>query len=93
MLLFNVFHLKNLGLIFDSILYFNWHIDRVLSKVNKIVTLLRKFQYILPQQSLLIIYKTFVRPHLDYGKVVYDKVFIESFYKKTWICSKQCCFN
>ena len=44
--------------------------------------MLRKFQLILPRYSLLTIYKTFIRPHLDYGDVVYDKVFNESFHKK-----------
>ena len=29
-----------------------------------------------------MIHKTFERPHLDYGDVVYDKVFNESFDKK-----------
>ena len=27
----------------------------------------------LPQSSLLTIYKSFVRPHLDYGDVIYDQ--------------------
>ena len=44
--------------------------------------LLQNFQHILPQHSLLTIYKTFIRPPLDYGDIVYDKVFNESFRKK-----------
>ena len=28
---------------------------------------------LLPRSSLLTIYKSFVRPHLDYGDVVYDQ--------------------
>ena len=75
------FH-KLLGVTLDSNLNFNEHINTVLSKVNKIIALLQKFQHILPQKFLLTIYKTFVRPHLDYGDVVYDKVFNESFHKK-----------
>ena len=66
----------------DSKLDFNEHINTVLSKVNKMIALLRKFQHILPRHSLLIIYKTFIRPHLDYGDVVYDQVFNQSFHKK-----------
>ena len=27
----------------------------------------------LPRSSLLIIYKSFIRPHLDYGDIVYDQ--------------------
>ena len=75
------FH-KHLGLILDSKLDFNEHINTVLSKVNKMITLLRKFQHILLRHSLLTIYKTFIRPHLDYGDVIYDKVFNQSFHKK-----------
>ena len=31
---------------------------------------------------VLVIYKTFARPHLDYGDVIYEKVFNQSFHKK-----------
>ena len=74
---------KHLGLILDLKLDFNEHIYIVLSKVNEMIALLQKFQHILPRHSLLTIYKTFVRPDLDYGDVVYDKVFNESFQKNT----------
>ena len=29
--------------------------------------------FLLPRSSLLTIYKSFVRPHLDYGDVIYDQ--------------------
>ena len=38
------------------------------------IALLQKFQHILPRHSLLTMYKTFVRPHLDCGDVIYDRV-------------------
>ena len=41
----------------------------------------RKFHQILPGQSLITIYKSFIRPHLDYGNIVYDRAFNESFHK------------
>ena len=44
----------------------------MLSKVHKMIALLRKFQYIFHFNDK--IYKIFVRPRLDYGDVVYDKV-------------------
>ena len=53
----------------------------VLNKVKKTINLLRKFQQILPRQSLITIYKLFIRPHLDYGDIVYDRAFNESFHK------------
>ena len=37
------------------------------------VGLIRKLSSLLPRSSLLIIYKSFVRPHLDYGDVVFDQ--------------------
>ena len=46
------------------------------------IGLLRKFQLILPRHSLTEIYKTFIRPHLDYGDVIYSRAFNESFYQR-----------
>ena len=51
-------------------------------KVNKTVALLRKFQNILPRSALLTIYKCFVRTHLDYGDIIYDQAFNNSFHQK-----------
>ena len=53
----------------------------VLNKVKKTIGLLRKFQQILPRQSLITIYKLFIRPQLDYGDIVCDRAFNESFHK------------
>ena len=75
------FH-KHVGLILDLKLDFNECIITVLSKINKMMALLKKFQNILPRYSFLTIKKTFERSHLDYGDIVYDKVFNESFHKK-----------
>ena len=41
------FH-KHLGQILDSKLNFNENIDTMLSTVNKMIALLKKFQYVLP---------------------------------------------
>ena len=51
-------------------------------KINKTVGLLRKFQGILPRTSLITIYKSFVRPHLDYGGIIYNQAFNESFHQR-----------
>ena len=75
------FH-EHLELILDSKFNFNEHIYTLLSKVNKMIPLFQKFQHILPRHSLLTIYKTFIRPHLDYGYVIYDNAFNQSFHKK-----------
>ena len=55
---------KHLGLLLDQKLDFNEHLKAVISKVSRGVGLLRKLNRIL-SRSFLIIYKSFVRPHLD----------------------------
>ena len=42
----------------------------------------RKLQNILPQGSLLTIFKSFVRPHLDYDNVIYDQSYNNAFHQK-----------
>ena len=51
-------------------------------KANKTVAFLRKFQNILPRTALLTIYKCFVRTHLDYGDIIHDQAFNNSFHQK-----------
>ena len=36
----------------------------------------------LPRSALLTIYKSFIRPHLDYGDILYDKPNNENFQNK-----------
>ena len=52
-----------------------------MNKVNKTIGLLHKLQNILPHEPLLTIYKSLVRPHLDYGDVIYDQHY-NSFHQK-----------
>ena len=72
---------KHLGMIFDSKLSFNEHLKSVLKKISKTVGLLWKLQGILPRTSSITIY-IFVRPHLDYGDIMYDQTFNESFHER-----------
>ena len=37
---------------------------------------------VLPRSALLTIYKSSIKPHLDYGVIIYDKAFNESFHAK-----------
>ena len=46
-------------------------------------TLKKNVSLILPRANLLTIYKAFVRPHLDYADIIYDKPDNESF--KDWV--------
>ena len=66
---------KHLGVILDFKLTFEEHLNNVLAKVNKAVGLLRKLRNILlPRAMLITIHKTFIRPHLDYGDVLYESI-------------------
>ena len=64
---------KHLGLLLDEKLNFTEHINEELKKVTKSINLLRKLNLSLPRSALLVIYKSFIRPHLDYGDIVYDQ--------------------
>ena len=68
-------------MVLDTKLDFNLHIENVQSKVNKTIGLLRKPQNILPRQSLITIYKSFTRPHPDYGDIIYDRAYNSSFHQ------------
>ena len=73
---------KHLGMLLDSKLDFDEHIKGVFDKASKSIDLIRKLRNFLPRRSLLQIYKSFVRSHLYYGDIIYDKVFVGSFQKK-----------
>ena len=66
----------------DTKFNFQEHLNKVLSKVNKTIGLLRKLQAFLPRQSLVTVYKAFIRPHLDYWDIIYDQTYNESFHQK-----------
>ena len=68
-------------MLLDEKLSYEHHLKFVFHQIKKAIGLLRKFQQILPRQSLITIYKSFIRPHLDYGDIVYDRAFNESFHK------------
>ena len=72
---------RHLGLILDSQLNFSEHTSSTLSIVHKLTAVLRKLQTVLTRHSLLTICKAFLRLHLDYCDVIYDKIFNESWHK------------
>ena len=49
---------------------------------NKLIGLIRRLSVKLPRNALLTIYKSFIRPHLDYGDILYDKPNNENFQNK-----------
>ena len=62
---------KHLGIILDSKLSFSSHIKAAISKTRKSIGLLKYLCKYLPRHTLDEIYKLYVRPHPDYGDVIY----------------------
>ena len=73
---------KHLRLVFDNKLTFKKHIKDKLNKAYFGVVKIKKLRDILPCDSVVTIYKPFVRPHLDYGDVIYDQPNNDSFTDK-----------
>ena len=72
---------KYLGVVLDNHLSFEDHLKMILNKVNKTIGLLCKLQNILPRSALLTIYKSFIRPHLDYSDIYMTKLIMHHFIK------------
>ena len=66
----------------DTKLNFQGHLKSILNKVNKTIGLLRKLHNTLPRLPLLAIHKPFIRPHIDYGEIIYDVAYNVSFHQK-----------
>ena len=64
---------KHLGIILDTRLSFEKHLETVLCEINKTIGLIRKLHNLLPRTALITLHKAFVRPHLDYGDIIYDQ--------------------
>ena len=64
---------KHLGLYLDAKLNFSEHINEKIKKAVKGITVTKELNVTLPRSPLLAIYKFFIRPHLDYGDVIYDQ--------------------
>ena len=62
---------KHLGIILDSKLSFSAHIKSAISKARRGIGLLKYLSKYLPRHTLNELYKLYVRPHLDYGDVIY----------------------
>ena len=66
----------------DEKLNFLQHNKEKTSKANRGIGVIRKLIHILPRHSLITIYNSFVRPHLDSCDIIYDQPNNESFCNK-----------
>ena len=62
---------KHLGIILDSKLSFSAHIHAVITRSRKGIGMLKFLSKYLPRNTLSDLYKLYIRPHLDYGDVIY----------------------
>ena len=72
---------KQLGLFLDEKLNFVEHLRYIANKVNTSIGLLHKLQKVLTRRSLVTKFKSFIRPHLDCGDVIFDQAFNKSFHE------------
>ena len=63
----------------DEKLNFQTYIKEKIAKANKGIGIIHKLAKVLPRESLITIYKSFVRPHIDYGDIIYDQPNNDSF--------------
>ena len=73
---------KHLGIILDESLSFEEHLKTISVKTKKTLYLLGKLQNLLPGAALITLYKSFIRPYLDYGDIIYEQGFNSSFQEK-----------
>ena len=68
-------------------LFYDIHIKRILSQINKKLGFLQKFHEVFSRSSLIAIYKSFIRPQLDYCSVVFYQAineFIHQLYESQY---------
>ena len=73
---------KHPGLILDEWLKFTEHINSKISICDKLIGIIKKLSISFPRNALLRIYKSFIKPHLDYADIMYDKPNNTSFKNK-----------
>ena len=66
----------------DEKLNFKNHVKEKIIKAIKDIGVIKKLSGTLPRDTLLTIYKSFVKPHLDYGDIIHDQPQNESFCNK-----------
>ena len=58
---------KFLGVTIDSKLSWNVHIDNISKTISRNIGIITKLKYVLPSESLFMLYSTLISPYLNYG--------------------------
>ena len=61
-----------MGVIFDGKLSFDAHIQNCISKANRILGIIKRSFSYLDKELFLLIYKSMVRPHLEYANSIWS---------------------
>ena len=69
-------HHKHLGVTLSANGTWHEHISNIKEKAWKRINVMRKFKFTLDRQSLEIMYKTFIRPVIEYADIVWDNISI-----------------
>ena len=64
---------RHLGLYLDKKLNFYDHINAKILKENKVIGIIKRLLKLIPRNSLVTIYKSFIRTHLDCCDIIYDQ--------------------
>ena len=64
----------HLGLTINKNLTWNDHIDRIVTKASKRLDCLKRIRSLVPRSTLEILYKSMVRPVLEYASILYDNL-------------------
>ena len=64
---------EHLDVFLDKNLNFQHHIKEKIAKASKGTGVIKKLNNVLPRNALLTIYKSYVRPRLDYGDIIYHQ--------------------
>ena len=68
-----VYKFKYLGVMFDSCLSWNDHIDYISAKISSRLGMLRKARKIIPRETCVTLYDAMILPLFDYCSAVWDK--------------------
>ncbi len=63
---------KDLGVVIDNSLSFEQHCDAAINKANRILGVIRRSFKYLDRDVMLTLYKTLVRPHVEYGNTIWS---------------------
>ena len=66
---------KDLGVTFDKKLNFSTHIDKAINTAKRVLSMSKRAFKYLDKDSIITIYKALIRPHLEYGNIIWSPIF------------------